>query len=108
VLPGPNNVTELTCTNTCPTGTAPDSTNRCVSCQVTGCTACTISLTGSPVCTQCTTGTFLFNNTCVSTCPTGFGRVGNACQACPTGQFTSPTTNTCASCTDVSANMNNC
>ena len=76
------------CTNLCPTGRANDTTNAMANVSGPGCrcnyTACSTCIDLINKCTSCNTGTFLFNNTCSSTCPTSFYINGTVCTACGT------------------------
>lgn len=72
------------CYKTCPAGTFPDTNygqgpNTCIQCTV--CATCTAN--PSP-CQSCLNGTYLFNSTCVATCPTGYIAydVNNQCLDC--------------------------
>ena len=49
----------------------PDCSSTCLTCQYS-----------SDVCTDCYSGTFLYNSTCLSACPEGYGPVLSACTQC--------------------------
>jgi hypothetical protein len=52
-----------------PAGKGPNERKELVDCQVAGCQSC---LQSSEVCEKCVVGKYLFQNTCVGVCPSGF------------------------------------
>ena len=83
------------CYATCPTGYYGDTNfnigpNTCQLCDTTACATCT----GNPSpCQSCITGMYLYNFTCVSTCPSGYIAFNDVCLDCS------------IYCVDVSINM---
>ncbi len=84
-LPGPNAQQQNSCFLACPEGMSPDSTKKCLPCQLTNCDTCVI-VGSSPSCTSCASD-FLYNGECITTCPQGTGKnaVTNVCDTCATG-----------------------
>lgn len=74
------------CIQTCPTGLFADATSgTCIGCS-SPCLTCSGSTSN---CTSCTSG-YVYQGTCVSTCPSATYLFNSQCQSCPTG---------CSSCT---------
>jgi len=70
--------------NSCPTGyyLSPSTTGGCMICDVT-CNTCN---TTSTTCLSCNSGTYLYSNTCPTTCPNGYYKSisDNTCKTCDT------------------------
>jgi len=87
------------CTNKCPTGTANDTTNILgtgvgCKCNYTVCKTCNGTINN---CTSCD-ATFLQNNTCVTSCPTGFFNISSVCSSCSSNCQTCTSSTVCTNC----------
>ncbi len=85
-LPSPYSVQNIyfpfnsSCVNACPdTYYLILSSNSCGKCNQSACYTCS---NNDSYCSSCINGKFLYNNTCVSICPTGFYGLNNECQKC--------------------------
>lgn len=87
----------FTCVNasSCPSGTFPNATaHNCDYCS-NNCTTCSMI---SSNCTSCSSPLFLYNDSCVSSCPTGMFQNGTLCQTCVSPCLTCTSATVCLSC----------
>ena len=76
---------------------ADNSTNQCLSCDMTICLTCTLSASN---CLTCNTNYFMHNSSCISTCPSGYypNSVKGTCDSCPFPCSTCTNYTFCSSC----------
>jgi proprotein convertase subtilisin/kexin type 5 len=68
----------LTTSIGCPVSTYPDLNDNCASCQCLTCSGKSYN------CTSCSGATSIYQNQCLSNCPTGFYSSANVCTTCST------------------------
>jgi hypothetical protein len=101
-----------TCLISCPdTYFLVNSSLSCSKCNASACLTCQNS---DSFCLICSSGKSLYNNTCLSVCPTGYYSLSGQCLACVSPCATcSGTGSTCLSCvsnyfSDIGTNSSNC
>ena len=88
------------CYDICPPGFFNTLTSTCGTCLA----PCATCITSDTQCLSCQTGTYLFNSTCVASCPDTTYLDGAECQPCSSGCLTCGTSSTqCTSCNPASS-----
>lgn len=78
---------------TCKSGTYLSPFYDCLNCS-TNCLTCSDSIS----CVNCTTGSFLYNGQCITTCPSGYYKYNTDCQKCPISCVTCSSQANCTTC----------
>jgi proprotein convertase subtilisin/kexin type 5 len=109
----------------CPTGTYPSPvTYSCDNCNLAGCIKCVLSPIFTLTCTQCQAGYYLYNSSCLSSCPNDTILSGSECvpkpvctkyqwngfclDECPSSTFSTSTSTVINGVTVLSLSCRNC